>query len=87
MHSGPDAVVRYHDGAAWVASSVPLQPVDEGDVLALWDSQGPDLDELAVLGQDQASGPGRCGRMRDGNLQSVLDLVLALSHWRERPGR
>ena len=46
--------------------------------LALWHRQGTHPDGFAVLGQDQAPGPGRCGRPPPGHLQLLLHFVLGL---------
>ena len=86
MHDRLDAVVRNDDRAGGAVPSVPLQQLDEGHALALWDSQCPHPDGLAVLGEDQASGPSRCGQAPAGHLQLWLgDLYLALSHCHEPP--
>ena len=62
VHSGLDAVFRDHDDAGGVVPPVPLQQVDKSDPLALGHRQGTHPDRFAVLGQDQAPGPSRCGR-------------------------
>ncbi len=65
-------------GACRVALAVPLDELDEPGALLVGDGQGGNAEDLAVLGEDQPTWPGRCRRAPSGDLEG-------LGHSRTRP--